>query len=127
MNPLYKKLWVDALRSGKYEQGKTHLYEFDPKNPNTKPHCCAMGVLLDVMNWPYRNGSYVTGVRFYENPRRGFGSPSLFPNAASKEAGFAEDTMFGPKLTYVVQDFVSTMSDNGVPFKVLADLIEEQL
>lgn len=40
MNPEVKKLWVDALRSGKYKQGKRRL-SIDGN------HCC-LGVLCEI-------------------------------------------------------------------------------
>lgn len=44
MNPDIKKLWVEALRSGKYEQADSFLrYEDDGKL-----HYCCLGVLTDL-------------------------------------------------------------------------------
>jgi hypothetical protein len=40
LNPELKKKWIDALRSGKYNQGRTYL----AKNNN---YCC-LGVLADL-------------------------------------------------------------------------------
>ena len=41
MNPKVKKLWVEALRSGKYEQGYNGLRTNDNK-------FCCLGVLCDI-------------------------------------------------------------------------------
>lgn len=45
MNPDVKKLWLEALRSGEYEQGVGRLMKFDPDG-NTN-YCC-LGVLCDI-------------------------------------------------------------------------------
>lgn len=44
MNAKIKKLWVKALRSGKYKQGKTKLHY---GNQNGSKYCC-LGVLSDL-------------------------------------------------------------------------------
>lgn len=44
MNQEIKQKWVEALRSGKYEQGTTQLYW-----PSTNRYCC-LGVLSCVMD-----------------------------------------------------------------------------
>ena len=41
MNPEVKQLWLDALRSGKYEQGKLML------RPTDNSYCC-LGVLCEI-------------------------------------------------------------------------------
>lgn len=42
MNPEIKHQWTDALRSGKYRQGRNTLYDFDDDT-----YCC-LGVLCDL-------------------------------------------------------------------------------
>ena len=44
MDKELKAKWVKALRSGKYEQGRTHLHR--------DGHYCCLGVLLDVAGAP---------------------------------------------------------------------------
>ena len=45
MNPEIKQRWVEALRSGKYEQGRGVLREFR----DGKFHYCCLGVLCDLV------------------------------------------------------------------------------
>lgn len=45
MNKRIKKLWVNALRSGKYKQGTGQLRRDDPKDGSV--HCC-LGVLCEL-------------------------------------------------------------------------------
>ena len=43
MNPELKTKWIEALRSGKYKQGKSRL-------KNADETMCCLGVLCDLMN-----------------------------------------------------------------------------
>jgi len=43
MNPEIKTKWLDALRSGKYKQGRGRLRDLDDK------YCC-LGVLCDIIS-----------------------------------------------------------------------------
>lgn len=53
MNPRVKKLWVDALRSGEYEQCSGVLANLDDPD---KPAYCCLGVLCEVA---IKDGLYV--------------------------------------------------------------------
>lgn len=46
MNPEVKKKWIDALRSGNYEQGRGTLIE--ENTDKTRQYCC-LGVLADII------------------------------------------------------------------------------
>lgn len=46
MDPVWKKKWIEALRSGKYSQGRHTL-----KNSYDMEYCC-LGVLCDIVD-PY--------------------------------------------------------------------------
>ncbi len=46
MNPEVKKLWVDALRSGEYQQGRDYLMM---TTPDGIEYCC-LGVLTELYN-----------------------------------------------------------------------------
>lgn len=49
MNPDIKIKWIEALRSGKFKQGKGRFYQ---KNSDT--YCC-LGVLCVIQNAPFEN------------------------------------------------------------------------
>jgi hypothetical protein len=54
MNKELKEKWVDALRSGKYTQGRMYLR-------NDKNEFCCLGVLCDAYNskgWVQRTGTF---------------------------------------------------------------------
>lgn len=48
MNEKYKMLWVDALRSGKYQQGKNGLHQLIDYSDRSGGYYCCLGVLCDV-------------------------------------------------------------------------------
>jgi hypothetical protein len=48
MNPEVKVKWTEALRSGKYEQGKGNLKKVSVCSGETKATFCCLGVLTDL-------------------------------------------------------------------------------
>ena len=69
MNQDIKKLWVAALRSGEYKQGKCSLIS------NNKKQFCCLGVLCDLHSkefpenkWtPYDNDSFIKRLRYMDS------------------------------------------------------------
>jgi hypothetical protein len=60
MNSEKKTKWVEALRSGEYEQGASFLVQ-QPASAKGKPRYCCLGVLCDLA---IKDG--VEGIRFIE-------------------------------------------------------------
>lgn len=54
MNKEIKKLWIDALKSGEYEQGRWRL--------KTKNRYCCLGVLCDIYVKQTSRGSWINDV-----------------------------------------------------------------
>jgi hypothetical protein len=48
MTPELKKLWVDALRSGNYDQTKQYLKVQDDVDDEEANGFCCLGVLMDI-------------------------------------------------------------------------------
>jgi hypothetical protein len=49
VNKVWKQKWVEALKSGKYKQGKNYLRRGNEKSADgPKSHCC-LGVLCEVV------------------------------------------------------------------------------
>ena len=124
MKPELKKQWVEALRSGKYEQGEKTL-----KTPDDK--FCCLGVLCDISGlgkWVAVDGvlTYVSGrakaagylgTRFAEI----FGLPTT--------TGFYPRLPDGFREKHRLESFdynLAGLNDAGVPFNVIADLIEKE-
>jgi hypothetical protein len=102
MNPDVKALWVAALRSGEYKQGKRQLR-------NRGKFCC-LGVLCDLAV-----KAEVIGLRDY------YASDGFPPDVVEEWAGFdAQETFPGGRRLDVT-------NDNGAAFDEIADIIEAHL
>lgn len=113
MNTEIKKKWLEALRSGKYEQGKKHL-----RSNGTDQFCC-LGVLCDLHQKE-------TGELDWREPNQ------FFPYIVYGNDG---STAYPPDVVDIWSEFyfasgmtiVSGMNDSGKSFSEIADWIEENL
>ena len=113
MKPEIKKLWVEALTSGKYKQGRFGLR--DPEN-----EFCCLGVLCDLHFSVEGNG--VDGWGEVLGGEIGYLGAYCFPSPEVKEwAGLPE---YNPE---VGEDSVAALNDTGKSFEEIAKLIEEYL
>lgn len=109
MNPDVKAKWVQALRSGKYKQGRGSLREHDA-------YCC-LGVLCDIHaketggHWDTRGEYLDCGGILPVSVRCWAGLESRDPEVGGYYSGHC----------------LSTHNDNGRPFPEIADLIEAHL
>jgi hypothetical protein len=117
MREAVKKKWVEALRSGKYKQGKGVLRDDDS-------NFCCLGVLCDLhakttkkAGWDEAN-NYLTGIAY-------------LPIAVAKWAGIPEDNISGNGRNCDVVlpngDSLSDLNDEGKSFKQIALRIEKGL
>jgi hypothetical protein len=101
----YIAVWLSALRSKRYKQGRRSL--------SRNGRFCVLGVLCDVLELPYvkvcENGS-----RYY------FGWHDVLPKQAQESVG----------LNTVKGDFcggcLTQLNDSGMSFEELADFIESK-
>jgi hypothetical protein len=138
-----KELWINALRSGKYVQGKAVLVIPDEEG---KPvEACCLGVLCDLaiqhglqIKYNAVPGEYVE----YHSPERRqskypYGEDDLrpewerwyLPSAVAEWAGLEDCT---PEVYVWDVDRrgeypLHELNDEGMSFQKIADLIEEQL
>ena len=101
----YKKIWLKALRSGKYEQGQSFLC-------NHNKFCC-LGVLLDstkAPGWEVKDGVGHTRVAQV-------GPGHFLDKIDLKKFKMENDT----------QHLLSGMNDGGKGFDEIADWIEQNL
>jgi len=112
MNPEVKKLWVEALRSGKYKQGKSRLRRGGE-------YCC-LGVLCDISGLgEWEGDDYVTTEAY------GYRSADL-PPAVEKWAGLKDS--FGGQVSFNgIDRDLAYHNDVGRTFAEIADTIEAQL
>lgn len=116
MNKEIKKVWIDALRSGKYKQGPDNMY-------CEGKHCC-LGVLAEIYattelgmspkdaraNMPALCDGYLAGWN-----EEGMGEFPAKP--ISSWAGIKRNT----------EEALAGMNDEGITFKQIADYIEKKL
>jgi hypothetical protein len=112
MNPQIKQKWVDALRSGEYQQGQCYL--------RTNSGFCCLGVLCDLygkennVEWNLANNGHNYKFQEFE---------SYLPSSVMK---WADLEYCNPP----VNDEESTLvrlNDSGSTFEQIADVIEHQL
>lgn len=120
MNRQIKAQWIEALRSGEYKQDR------DGGQLKTDKGFCCLGVLADLYlkdkgeQWDKTESEYkVDGCNQF--------LPETVKNWAEMDQG-------NPWLKYVDEEgythcdnAITDLNDSGVPFDVLADLIEEQV
>lgn len=130
MNPEVKQKWIDALRSGKYEQGSEKLR-------SVSGYCC-LGVLCDLyaqehnVEWDFR-GNEETNLQpmdywYYEGeseflPESVMNWAGLELNCPLIEIDVAEDD----EDPWVYREGLADLNDSGYTFNDLSKLIEEQL
>lgn len=100
MNQELKAKWLEALRSGRYQQAKGALR-------HEGSYCC-IGVLCDIVD----PNAWITD----SNDVATWRTKDIYgnlPDALAKELGVTEHC-----------DLLPTLNDRGVPFAELADIIE---
>ena len=112
MNPQIKQKWVDALRSGEYQQTQRYL--------RTDNGFCCLGVLCDLygkennVEWNLVNNGHNYEFQEFE---------SYLPSSVRKWADLEDPNP-------LVNDEESTLvrlNDSGSTFEQIADVIEHQL
>jgi hypothetical protein len=115
MNHQVKQLWLEALRSGEYEQGTVVL--------KSKNAFCCLGVLCDIHRKVTSNGQWrpVSGHSFYAYDTGGIGC-HLPPRDVVSWAELDADN------PYVGVGQISCINDvDRLSFLEIADLIEKHL
>lgn len=106
LKPEIKKAWLEALRSGKYEQGHQALRTVDSK-------FCCLGVLCDIVNpndW-HSNGPFAWTYGFH-------GEIGVTPRALRDDV----------QLDAGAEDKLINMNDvDGADFEHIAQYIEQNL
>lgn len=129
MNPDIKKLWVDALRSGNYVQGKSCLRKPSRTDSKVIEHCC-LGVLCDL----YVKQDTVNGSYWDNSPRdyfvlneAGQETSAYLPSSVMEWAGLE---LHNPRVKFKGdhETTLTNLNDNrDHSFKQIADAIEDSL
>lgn len=130
MNPEVKQKWIDALRSGKYEQGSEKLR-------SVTGYCC-LGVLCDLyaqehnVEWEFR-GNEETNLQpmdyWYFDDQSEFLSKIVMNWAGLKNDNpqVRIDVEENDEDSWFYTDHIANVNDSGYTFNDLSNLIEQQL
>jgi hypothetical protein len=137
LDPEKKALWVAALRSGEYEQGDGALKSVADSHDVT--YCClgvaceisgvgewtdSDGVSMDGLSIKYRSGTLASESGTYWDESWS----SLTAGVVRWLTGESDNDVGDFLVEYEGEKvYLSALNDRGVPFDVIADLIEEQL
>lgn len=115
MNEKIKEKWLDALRSDAYVQGKHFL--------RTDDCFCCLGVLCDL--YSKETGHNWESPILEGKPNKFLGDSQVLPFDVREWAGLPS---CNPeiKITKTIHSLAEA-NDAGVPFSLIADIIEEQL
>lgn len=121
MNPEVKKAWIQALRSGNYEQGE--LYIRYREDDDRLTYCC-LGVLCDLgerknERWTKQNDGGAFSYRGLHGraTRNGYEACGFPPDDVLEAAGLDDSNA----------KYLAKMNDGGFSFETIAAYIEEKL
>lgn len=131
MNPEVKKKWIDALRSGWYDQGSEKLR-------SDQGYCC-LGVLCDLytqetkmVGWEFRG--YDENEHLPQDYWYFDGESEFLPESVKEWAGFnvnnpsvrVDVTDNDDEDNWFYTDEIANLNDSGYTFNELSELIEQQ-
>jgi hypothetical protein len=131
MNPEVKKKWIDALRSGWYDQGSEKLR-------SDQGYCC-LGVLCDLytqetkmVGWEFRG--YDENEHLPQDYWYFDGESEFLPDSVREWAGMAcknpsvrvDVTDNDDEDDWFYHDEIANLNDSGYTFKELSKVIEQQ-
>jgi hypothetical protein len=114
MNPEVKAKWVEALRSGRYQQGEASLR----RGLGDQVRYCCLGVLCDISGL----GQWTGRAYRIETDAEAIESVHYPPLAVAEWAGTGAADPF-----IAGRDYLSVLNDTGKTFEEIADLIEKYL
>ena len=130
MNTEIKQKWVNALRSGEYEQGSEKLY-------SGRGYCC-LGVLCDLyskengLKWEFRGDDVIkTEDEIVSSQLQKFDyfyfddESEFLPESVKEWAELRVECEYGEDARFYV-DEIANVNDSGYSFTQLAEIIENQ-
>ena len=113
-----KEKWLEALRSGKYQQGRMRLR-------NSREEFCCLGVLVDIVHPEWWVASPDPGIDYVVSTPDYHAGPlaAVPPREFAVEVGLPEHMPTG-KSTFLT---LAHMNDGGDSFHCIADFIEREL
>jgi hypothetical protein len=108
MDKELKVKWIEALRSGKYQQNR---YSLRNTHDSDNPKFCCLGVLADIQDAKWRDDD----------------RPIINREVASHRKGGWINESFSGGLSFMQQEHLSELNDGGSSFTQIADYIEKNL
>ncbi len=122
MKPQVKEKWLNALRSGEYQQGKHSL--------RVENNFCCLGVLTDLYVQENSDGCWVevgTNYGFRDNHRGdNYYDTEYLPELVINWAGLEEENPT-VRVADGCYECISNLNDTDYTFARIADIIEKQL
>lgn len=111
MKEKIKQLWLTALRSGKYKQGKSQLKD-------AQGNFCCLGVLCDL----HRKATKKKGWRVFKRTNFYGCEYTGLPNKVLDWSGITERSPY----SFTAEKSLADLNDNGKTFLEIADIIEKE-
>jgi hypothetical protein len=129
MNLEVKELWLSALRSGEYVQGKNLLHKSFPDTDKPDEFCC-LGVLCDLA---VKNGVIdESDIQTLEVQEDGYSyhgyehSTAFLPGSVQHWSGVHSDNGVFHDSQFDIERSLVFLNDDGIPFSDIADVIEKE-
>jgi hypothetical protein len=113
-----KEKWVEALRSGKYEQGTGYLCR-------DGQYCC-LGVLCDVLGIDNKDYPHTRGAKTYFVDEDDHSSAFGLPRAALELTHLNSTSGRYQKDNGDFSDLITNNDEQGMSFSDIADIIESE-
>lgn len=135
MDQQVKSLWVEALRSGEYQQGRNYLID---DRPSRNPNYCCLGVLCELYRrkvgglWEYGREEVETYSFVAKDDGEGWDDtsttylPTLVMEWAELPLSDPSVEIEDGSLQYRIYT-LSALNDAGKSFEFIANIIESQL
>ena len=126
MNPEIKQQWINALRSGEYEQSTQGCLH--TANEFSAGYCC-LGVLCDL----YAKEHNKEWTKNHDTSNLYFEGEDQYPPQSVVEWAGLPDKNPSIKFSGEIDDWeyeepeLAELNDDGVPFNTIADFIEQYL
>lgn len=121
MDPELKTRWVEALRSGEYEQGVSRL-KYTP-NGGTSSYCC-LGVLSELCGVPQETDIWDGEARFQFPGHMGRSFIEMPPSEWMVEKGISREN---GKMLADMNDGSGIYNGEHQSFELIADYIQDNL
>lgn len=121
MNQSVAKIWVDALRSGRYIQGLGALKRIYENDGCAKYCHCCLGVLCELFD--ENNEEKLTKTNMIKIAFNG--ETEILPSEVMEWAGLS--TTKGSFILHGTRQSLVEINDKGCPFRHIADTIEQNV